>query len=150
MSNVKIHKSGHYAWNDRKWFIGHIVAYNFSCMECGENDSSIVHVKEHIDFLGAINFVSYDYCETLQGGISVYNDLFRWRINGSIHDVINLPDQKFLERCSRIATAFHTELVVTGCVMLSQNVRLYLTSQTSEKPWTFGPYETSASYASKL
>lgn len=85
---------------------------------------------------------SYDYAETLQGGISVSNDLFRWRINGSIHDVINLPDQNYFERCQKVAAAYHTELVVTACQELGRGINLYVTSQSSSKPWTFGPYRS--------
>ena len=62
-----------------------------------------------------LHTTSYDYAETLTGGVSVYDDIFRWRTNGSLHDIVNLPDQKFLERCLKITTAFHTELIVTAC-----------------------------------
>jgi hypothetical protein len=103
---LKLDTHGNYTWNDRQWFKGSILSYNFTCPECGE---------KHVDPLRTLHITSYDYAETLQGGISVYDDLFRWRINGSIHDVINLPDQKYLERCQKIATAYHTDMVITAC-----------------------------------
>lgn len=45
------------------------------------------------------------YTETLFGGLSVWEDLFRFRPNGSIYEINNLPDQKLLERCNRVASS---------------------------------------------
>jgi hypothetical protein len=53
-----------------------------------------------------LNIYSNDFTETLQGGISVHEDLLRWRRNGSIYEFINLPDQKGFETCVRVTTAF--------------------------------------------
>ncbi len=100
--------------------------------------------------MATLHISSYDYAETLEGGVSVYDDLFRFRMNGSIHDVINLPDQKFLERCIKVATAFHTDLIVTACQELGAGINLYVTSTQSFKPWTWGPYRSSAHRAASL
>lgn len=115
INNLKLDTHGNYTWADRKWFIGHVLSYNFTCPECGEDEKAKVHVREHVDPLRTLHIAAYDFAETLNGGVAVYEDLIRFRLNGSFHDIINLPDQKFLERCIRVATAWHTDLIVTAC-----------------------------------
>lgn len=100
--------------------------------------------------MATLHISSYDYAETLDGGVSVYDDLFRFRMNGTVRDVINLPDQKFLERCIKVATAFHTDLIVTACQELGAGINLYVTSTQSFKPWTWGPYRSSAYRATSM
>ena len=36
IDNLKLSSTGNYTWNDRKWFTGHILSYNYSCKECGD------------------------------------------------------------------------------------------------------------------
>jgi hypothetical protein len=78
-----------------------------------------------------LNFYSKDFVEVLQGGVSLSDDLFRWRLNGSIHDVINLPDQKERETCIKLAAAFHSLLIVSACTVPGETTNLYLTSEAS-------------------
>jgi hypothetical protein len=35
MKNLKLDHSQNYTWEDRNWFTGNILGYNFSCPECG-------------------------------------------------------------------------------------------------------------------
>lgn len=65
--------------------------------------------------MGTVHISGYDFAETTFGSVTVYDDLFRIGLNGTVRDVINLPDQKLLERCLKVATAFHNELIVTAC-----------------------------------
>ena len=43
-----------------------------------------------------LEITSYDYHETTKGGVSVYDDIFKFHTNGSVKAVINLPDQQLL------------------------------------------------------
>ena len=36
------------------------------------------------------------YTETLFGGLSIWEDLFRYRTNGSVYEIAVIPDQKQL------------------------------------------------------
>jgi len=83
------------------------LGYNFTCPECGEDQHAKVHLKEHVDPMATLHLTGYDFAETLFGSVIVNDDLFRLGLNGTVRDVINLPDQKFLERCVKVATAFH-------------------------------------------
>jgi len=49
------------------------------------------------------------------GGIGVHEDLFMFRSNGSIREIINLPDQKLLETCIKVASFETGEFVITAC-----------------------------------
>lgn len=103
-----------------------------------------------MDYTGKIPISSFDYAETLTGGISVYEDLFKFHINGSIHEVVLLPDQKAIERCTRVATAFMSDITVTACQEIGRGINLYMTTSTSFKSWTWGPYRSSAFTARSL
>lgn len=46
--------------------------------------------------MATLHMTGYDFAETLFGSVTVYDDLFRLALNGTVRDVINLPDQKFL------------------------------------------------------
>lgn len=144
LNSLKLDSSGNFTWDDRKWFDGHILSYNYTCNECGENETSKVHLKEHVDPMQNIHFTAYDYAETLSGGVAINDDLFRFHINGTVRDVINLPDQKLLERCNRVASTFNAALLVTACQELGRGINLYVTTESSFKTWTWGPYQSSA------
>jgi hypothetical protein len=49
-----------------------------------------------------------------------------------------------MERCQRVASAIYADILVSACQMLGTGVNLYLTSQSSYKPWTLGPFMTEA------
>lgn len=55
-----------------------------------------MRIREHIDNLQDLHIGGNYYAETLRGGLSVWGDLFRFRPNGTVHEVVNLPDQKQL------------------------------------------------------
>jgi hypothetical protein len=55
------------------------------------------------------------YTESVFGGFSVSGDLFRYRPNGSIWSVENLPDQRYLERCLKVASAENEIFALTAC-----------------------------------
>lgn len=91
-----------------------------------------------------------DFIETLFGGLGVHEDLIKYRHNGSISEIINLPDQKMLETCLKVAAFETAEFVVTACQHLGRGINLYMTSLQSFKPITQGPYETDAYHARNL
>jgi hypothetical protein len=80
----------------------------------------------------------------LNGGISVWDDLFRFRPNGSVWQISTLPDQKRLEKCTRVAAAETEIFAVTACQELGRGVNLYVTSFTSYKGFTWGPFYSDA------
>ena len=131
--------------------MGHITHYNFSCDECGQNKTEQkVKGREHVDFMRKLHVSAYDYHETMKGGVSVYEDIFKFYSNGSIHEIIHLPDQQLLEKCQRITSSQNDDYIVTACQVLGAGVNLYVTSGVSFKAWTWGPYRTGAFNIRKL
>lgn len=84
------------------------------------------------------------YTETLFGGLSVWEDLFRFRPNGSVYEISMLPDQKQLERCVRTASSEFEIFAVTACQEIGRGINLYITSFASFKAFTWGPYHSDA------
>lgn len=113
--NLSAGNSGNYEWEDREWFTGNIIHYNYTCSECHNGPNSKVRLREHIDNFNDLHVGGNYYTETLFGGISVWEDLFRFRPNGSVWEISNLPDQKQLERCQRVAAAENEIFAVTAC-----------------------------------
>ena len=72
------------------------MGYNYSCKECNETEQQKVKLREHIDNINPLQVDGNDFIETMFGGIGVHEDLFLFRNNGSIREIINLPDQKLL------------------------------------------------------
>ena len=91
LKNLKLDATGNYTWDDRKWFTGHVLSYNYTCDQCGDK----VKVREHVDQTATLHATAFDYAETIDGGVAVYEDLIKFYINGSIHEIVLLPDQKF-------------------------------------------------------
>lgn len=142
--NLTAGYSGNYEWEDREWFTGNIIHYNYTCSECHQGPNSKVRLREHIDNFNDLHVGGNYYTETLRGGISVWEDLFRFRPNGSVWEISNLPDQKQLERCQRVAAAENEIFAVTACQELGRGINLYVTSFTSFKSFTWGPYYSNA------
>lgn len=140
LKNLQLDTSGNYTWNDKSWFTGHVLGYNYTCDQCGDK----VKVREHVDQTGVLHVTGFDYAETLTGGVAINEDLIKFHINGSIHEVVLLPDQKFQERCQKVASLFFSEFMVTACNELGRGINLYVTTSTSFKSWTWGPYRSSA------
>lgn len=115
MSSLKAENKGNYEWEDRQWFDGNVIHYNFSCDECHQGQNPKVRIREHIDNFNDFHIGANHYVETLTGGLSVLGDLFRFRPNGSIYGVSNLPDQRYLEKCIKIAAAENELFAVTAC-----------------------------------
>jgi len=105
ISNTTYSEHGNYELDDRHWFDGSVIHYNYSCPDCHQGPDSKVRIREHFDNFKDMEINSNFYTETLFGGLSVWEDLFRFRPNGSIYAVSNLPDQQLLERRNRVASA---------------------------------------------
>jgi len=90
------------------------------------------------------------YTETFHGGLSVWNDIFRFRPNGTVYQVVELPDQKILEKCIKIASAEMEIFSVTACRELARGTNLYVTSYIGFKPFTWGPFFLPANDVRKL
>ena len=103
-----------------------------------------MRVREHIDNFQDLHVGGNYYTETLNGGISVWDDLFRFRPNGSVWQISTLPDQKRLEKCTRVAAAETEIFAVTACQEVGRGVNLYVTSFTSYKGFTWGPFYSDA------
>ena len=97
LNNLKLDAVGNYTWDDRKWFKGNILSYNYTCDQCKDGDK--VRIREHVDLIGQLPITGYDFAETLKGSVAVYKDLIKFHTNGSIHEVTLLPDQKYQESC---------------------------------------------------
>lgn len=74
----------------------------------------------------------------------MWGDLFRFRPNGSVYQISNLPDQKQLETCNRVASADNEIFAVTACQELGRGINLYVTSFSCFKSFTWGPYYSDA------
>ena len=152
VGNLKVSKEDNYTWQNRKWFEGHVLNYNYTCKECSTKDGKThkVKLREHLDSIQQLQTDGNDFIETLDGGIGVDKDLIIYRHNGSIKEIINLPDQKLLETCIKVA-AFETgEFVVTACQELGRGINLYMTNLQSFKPITIGPFFSDAYHARNL
>ena len=141
---------GEYEWEDREWFEGSVVHYNYSCKECHQGPNSKVRLREHIDRMMEAPVGGNFYTESYWGGVSVWDDLFFYRPNGSIYHVVNLPDQKHNEKCERVASAENEYFTVTACRSGGIGVNLYVTSMISFKGFTWGPYKSEAFLLSKM
>jgi hypothetical protein len=74
-------EKGQYTFDTRKWFTGHILRYNYSCPDCHHG----VRLVSHINTTGLLRIGGSDYAETFFGGMALWEDIFRLRINGSIY-----------------------------------------------------------------
>jgi hypothetical protein len=64
-----------------------VINYNYSCEQCPKENSTQptnVKLREHIDNIKNLQTGGRDFTETMWGGLSVWNDLFSYRLNGSI------------------------------------------------------------------
>lgn len=109
-----------------------------------------MRVREHVQTMRSLPINANDYIETYFGGLSVSEDLFQFHYNGSINKIINLPDQKRYEYCQKIATTYDALLVFTACVDQTRGTNIYVTTQTSFKEWTWGPFQSSADGANNF
>ncbi len=82
-----------------------MINYNYTCKDCNSTDGKPAKIKlrQHLDNFIQLQVDGNDFIETLNGGIAVHEDLYLFRHNGSIKEIINLPDQKFLETCLKVA-----------------------------------------------
>lgn len=86
-----------------------------------------------------------DYVFTDNGGvIQQSQSAFRIRHNGSIHDHIEFPSILQGENCKYVTYSFFYEFVASACIQ-SGEVFLYVTTLNSLKPFTMGPFPSSAS-----
>ena len=76
--------------------------------------------------------------------MTLWDDLFVYRPNGSIYHVVNLPDQALNEECTRVATAENEFFMVSACKNGGSSTNLYVTSMLSFKGFTWGPYKSPA------
>lgn len=126
-----------------KWFTGHVLRYNHTCTDC---ESNKIRVQNPVSYMRRLQMKGTDYAETFRGGILLWDDLFRMHTNGSVRDVILLPDQKMDEQCLRVVSRNDDSLIITGCEVFGWGANLYLTSLAGEKAFTWGPFRTSALY----
>lgn len=98
LPTLKTVKEGNYSWQDRKWFTGHVLSYNYSCEECNDTErgEQKIKLREHVDSITPLQINGNDFIETMFGGIAVHEDLVLFRHNGSVREIINMPDQKLL------------------------------------------------------
>lgn len=133
-------EKGQYTFDTRKWFTGHILRYNYSCPDCHHG----VRLVSHINTTGLLRIGGSDYAETFFGGMALWEDIFRLRINGSIYEILLLPDPKAGERCFKLTSTFDDLVTVTGCRVAGQGTHLYITSQAGHRGFTWGPFLTGA------
>lgn len=36
IKSLKLSSQGNYSWDDREWFKGHVLSYNYTCLECDD------------------------------------------------------------------------------------------------------------------
>lgn len=131
---------GQLTWDTKNWFVGHILRYEYICTDCHDK----IRLTSHIHNTGMLRIGGADYSETFFGGLALWEDLFRLNINGSIREVLLLPDAKRGERCIKTVSTPDDTLTVTGCRVNSGGTHVYITSTTGHRGFTWGPYQTSA------
>ena len=93
-TNITFEQHGTYEFDDSKWFTGNVLNYNYTCDDCHQGPDSKVKIREHFDNFKDLHLNGNFYTESIYGGISIWEDLFRLKPNGSVYEVSMLPDQK--------------------------------------------------------
>lgn len=128
------------SWDTRLWFKGNILRYNYSCVDCHQK----IELVSHIHNSAVLNLGGSDYTETFLGGMSLWEDLFRLRMNGSVSEILLLPDPKEGERCHKVTSTYDDLLTITGCRVNGGGTHMYITSLAGHRGFTWGPYRTGA------
>lgn len=142
----------YYTIRDEDWFNGTVLNFTISCeSECGPDGKvrlvDHVHVRRNVHtFYGM-----YDYAFTVRGGIIQQNQaLLRMYHNGSIEDYISMPSEGRGEVCRRVAVDFSHDFFVSACQEADTDIYLYLTTENGYKPFTMGPFPSSADAIANL
>jgi hypothetical protein len=70
--------------------------------------------------------------------------------NGSISEVLLIPDQKIDEICVKVASRYDDLVIASACQIFGGGVNVYITSLASEKGFTWGPFRTGAYFVKNL
>ena len=68
---MKLDKPGNYTWDDRKWFEGNILDYNYTCEQCDGNSDAKVSFRSHNEQPKLFSFNSSVFFETSLGSIFI-------------------------------------------------------------------------------
>ena len=142
----------YYTIRDEDWFNGTVLNFTISCeSECGP-DGKIrlidhVHIRRNVHTFKGM----YDYHFTVRGGIIQHNQaLLRMYHNGSIEDYISMPTEGNGEVCRRVTVDLFHDFFVSACQESDNDILLYLTSENGYKPFTMGPFPSSADAIANL
>lgn len=92
-----------------------------------------------------------DYHFTVRGGIIQQSQaLLRMLHNGSIEDYISMPTEGNGESCKRVTVDLFHDFFVSACQEGDTDIQLYLTSENGYKPFTMGPFPSSADAIANL
>ena len=140
-----------YIINDKDWFNGTVINYTMSCeSECGPNGK--IELIDHVSITRKVHssMGMYDYSFTAEGGvIQQSKGMTRMLHNGSIQGIINMPIVSMGEVCKRVSNDLMHGFIVSACEE-DNEVLLYLTSQNSYKPFSMGPFLSSADHVTKI
>lgn len=132
-----------YIFNDTNWFNGSVVHYSLAnCDECGHKIRVINHVEDRRHFHASMDMD--DYVFTFDGGIvQQFQSQISMRHNGSINQYISMPAVLDGENCKHITHNWMYDFAVSACEH-GNEVFLYMTSMTCDKPFVNGPHPSSA------
>lgn len=139
-----------YKFWDHDWFNGSVINYT---LDTGSDENSgKIKVENHLedarDFLASMDMD--DYVFTVDGGfIQQFSSLIQMRHNGSIHQYATFPSHLAAELCRHVTHSWLFDFTVSACEHFGE-VYLYVTTTTSEKPFTQGPYYSGATVVSNI
>lgn len=92
----------------------------------------------------------YEYQWGVDGGsIQQQSHLVHLLHNGSIDQIVNLPQAVFGEKCNRVAVPLLGNYHVSACES-TKGVQVYITSFISKKGFSWGPWSTSAQKVNRI
>lgn len=142
----------YYTIRDEDWFNGTVLNFTITCeSECGEGGKIVlvdhVHLRRSVPAYEGM----WDYHFTARGGVIQHGQsLMRMLHNGSVQDYVSMPTQGNGEACKRVTVDFFHDFFVSACQESDTDILLYLTSENGYKPFTMGPFPSSADAIANL
>lgn len=128
------------SFSDGDWFNGSVLHYQIECQDCNNKIRLENHVHEVREIVAARAILDL---ESAYNGVFAqqYDSIMKTYLNDSIEYIVQLPTNIPGEPCVKLALPFHQTFVVSLCET-GTSLNMYLTSFVTEKPFTWGPSES--------